>query len=151
MGCRSEHERLDLRSFCGVAKGLLTDVMEKKGSCFSISLRGGLGVGKTTFSREIVECMCGGGCFLGSPTYGIVHEYRCSDSYIYHVDLYRVTSLLEVRELGFYSLFEGNIVIVEWPEVLGGSIKFDVDIEITMSNPSGCENNLRNVNVMLNF
>ena len=150
MECFKRHKDLNLVSFRRVAESFADDYLSH-GRC-SLALRGGLGVGKTTFSRELVERLYGGpGCFIGSPTYSIIHEYRCPGCVVYHVDLYRVSSLLEVQELGFYDIFDGSVVIVEWPEVLADSVRFDVDVEITWSTTMGIGGNLRDMSIRWNI
>ncbi|MFV9838410.1 MAG: tRNA (adenosine(37)-N6)-threonylcarbamoyltransferase complex ATPase subunit type 1 TsaE [Aaplasma endosymbiont of Hyalomma asiaticum] len=139
------HEGLDLVSFCRVARNFVDNYLSRR-RC-SVALRGDLGVGKTAFSREVIEYLCGGGCFVGSPTYSIIHEYSGSGFVVYHVDLYRVSSLLEVRDLGFYDIFYDGVVIVEWPEVLVDSVVFDVDIEITRSATVVCGESLRDMSI----
>ncbi|MGN7678925.1 MAG: tRNA (adenosine(37)-N6)-threonylcarbamoyltransferase complex ATPase subunit type 1 TsaE [Anaplasma sp.] len=95
-----------------------------------VSVSGDLGAGKTTFCREVVLALSGAE-FLGSPTFSIIHEYQCSGFLLYHVDLYRVSSVGEALEVGIFDILMGNLVLIEWPEVLADTIKFDVKLGIT--------------------
>ncbi|MCU7611172.1 tRNA (adenosine(37)-N6)-threonylcarbamoyltransferase complex ATPase subunit type 1 TsaE [Anaplasma capra] len=124
--------RLGLSSLCEVAAGLsrfLTGDM-------SVSVSGDLGVGKTEFCRCIV-CALSSSSFLGSPTFSIVHEYECCGFLLYHVDLYRISSVKEAQEVGLFDILSGNLVLVEWPEVLGSCVKFDIKLSITNSKEGG--------------
>ena len=82
-----------------------------------VLLIGQLGAGKTTLSQGIVE---GRGAAsaddVSSPTYTLIHEYGDPVS-IYHVDLYRLDTLEEVRRLGLEELFDQPaLTLIEWGE-----------------------------------
>jgi len=86
-------------------------------------LRGGLGSGKTTLVRGLVEALPGGGdAEVASPSFNIVNVYPTRPE-TYHLDLYRiphgdpaVEEHLEVALLG------DAIVAVEWAEYLSRAI-----------------------------
>lgn len=87
-----------------------------------IGLVGGLGAGKTHWTKGIVA---GVGCGLEvtSPTFALVHEYRGGRLSVFHFDFYRMASAGEVLALGWDEYLEaGGLVIVEWadkfPELL---------------------------------
>ncbi|MDA1081087.1 MAG: tRNA (adenosine(37)-N6)-threonylcarbamoyltransferase complex ATPase subunit type 1 TsaE [Gemmatimonadetes bacterium] len=87
-----------------------------------IALSGELGAGKTTLAQSI----CAG---LGvidpvtSPTFALVHEYRGGRAMVFHLDLYRVNSAVELENLGWDELLDSNaIVLVEWPERADGTL-----------------------------
>ena len=80
-----------------------------------VLLAGDLGAGKTTLAKGIVE---GLGVALAdevsSPTCTLIHEYGHD---VYHIDLYRLDTVDEVRRLGIDELIERNsIVLIEWGE-----------------------------------
>lgn len=82
-----------------------------------VLLVGDLGTGKTTLAKGIVE---GRGVAssdeVSSPTFTLIHEYGRSPS-VYHVDLYRLDTLDEVRRLGLEDLFDQPaLVLIEWGE-----------------------------------
>ena len=54
-----------------------------------------------------------------SPTFTLVQVYDLHDTQIWHADLYRLTSVDELYELGLDAAFEDSICFVEWPENLG--------------------------------
>jgi tRNA threonylcarbamoyladenosine biosynthesis protein TsaE len=93
-----------------------------------VSLEGGLGVGKTVLAKGI----CAG---LGvrdevtSPSFILAEEYR-GELPVFHFDLYRLTRLGEVSEIGLFDAIDGrNIVIIEWGDRLPcGALGIDVEV-----------------------
>jgi tRNA threonylcarbamoyladenosine biosynthesis protein TsaE len=80
----------------------------------AVLLTGPLGAGKTAFTRGIAE---GLGCDpddVSSPTFTIVQEYR-GRVRLQHVDLYRLAPN-EVDDLALEDLWEGSVLVVEWPD-----------------------------------
>lgn len=75
-----------------------------------------MGSGKTTFTRYLVEALKINSR-VQSPTFVIVRKYKGNDLVINHVDLYRLTSLREVKDIGLQELIneENAITIIEWP------------------------------------
>jgi len=53
-------------------------------------LRGELGAGKTTFTRGFVAGLGGDPDQVASPTYAVLHRYRCPGGWIHHLDLFRL-------------------------------------------------------------
>lgn len=81
-----------------------------------IAYKGGLGAGKTTFTRGIAIGM-GLGDNVTSPTFALVNEYRGQDITLYHFDMYRINSEDDLESTGFYDYdFEDNVAAVEWSE-----------------------------------
>ena len=84
-----------------------------------ITLRGKLGVGKTTLVRFIISSLFNkNNMKVQSPTYSIVNVYELNELKIWHYDLYRLKNKKEVYELDF-DLALSDCIIVEWPEILG--------------------------------
>ena len=83
-----------------------------------VLLRGDLGAGKTTLVKGIAE---GFGAAraedVTSPTFTLVHEYRGSQTTLYHIDLYRIDAERELETLGLDDLLAPNcILLIEWGE-----------------------------------
>ena len=85
-----------------------------------IGLSGPLGSGKTTFARAFI-CARLGIAEVPSPTFALVEVYESTtDAAIWHFDLYRMEKPDDVYELGFEDALADGILLIEWPERLGG-------------------------------
>lgn len=84
-----------------------------------IALFGGLGAGKTTLARGILEGLGHHGD-VASPTFPIVQTYQPPDTRlpVWHVDLYRIERSDELDELGLDEALVDGLLIIEWPERL---------------------------------
>ena len=79
-----------------------------------IAYFGGLGMGKTTLTRAIVNAL-GTDDDVSSPTFAIVNEYKTKFN-IYHFDMYRITGWDDLYSTGFFDYLDTGILIVEWSE-----------------------------------
>ncbi|MBI4558648.1 MAG: tRNA (adenosine(37)-N6)-threonylcarbamoyltransferase complex ATPase subunit type 1 TsaE [Candidatus Hydrogenedentes bacterium] len=80
-----------------------------------VALRGELGTGKTCFVRGMAKHFTGANA-VHSPTFTLVNEYGAGPK-LYHIDLYRLTSLDEIADLGCAELFDSDaLCAVEWAE-----------------------------------
>ena len=81
-----------------------------------IAYRGGLGAGKTTFTRGLAKGL-GLGDVVTSPTFAIVNEYRGKKLTLYHFDMYRIENSDDLESTGYYDYpLEESIFAVEWSE-----------------------------------
>ena len=81
-----------------------------------IAYKGGLGAGKTTFTRGIANGLELGDC-VSSPTFALVNEYRGKNITLYHFDMYRIQTEDGLETTGFFDYpFEDNIAVIEWSE-----------------------------------
>jgi len=101
-----------------------------------VLLRGGLGAGKTLFTKGIVRSLGFDADEVTSPSFTLVNLYKTSEHNIYHIDLWRVDEGANAAfAVGLDEILEDprSIVIVEWAERLGGfecpGRRFTVDIE----------------------
>ena len=85
----------------------------------TILLSGGVGAGKTHFARSMIQSLLKASEDVPSPTFTLVQSYDTTKGPLWHADLYRLTSSMEVEELGLTEAFEDAICIVEWPDRLG--------------------------------
>ena len=56
---------------------------------------------------------------IPSPTFTLVQTYDTRAGELWHADLYRLSGLDEVEELGLTEAFETAICLIEWPDRLG--------------------------------
>ena len=83
-----------------------------------LCLEGSLGAGKTCLTQGIAA---GWGVTgpVRSPTFTLVHEFHrpADQRKLYHVDLYRITSLADAETLGLDDVWDADhVCVVEWPE-----------------------------------
>lgn len=93
---------------------------EKLGSLIGagdmIAFKGGLGAGKTTFTRGLAIGL-GMKDVVSSPTFALVNDYRGDRITLYHFDMYRISTEEELESTGFYDYpFEENAAVIEWSE-----------------------------------
>jgi tRNA threonylcarbamoyladenosine biosynthesis protein TsaE len=84
-----------------------------------IALEGGLGAGKTAFAQGM-GIGWGASAPLISPTFILVrrHERAHDESFLYHIDLYRLNSVEAAEELGLEELLGAPhaVCVVEWAD-----------------------------------
>lgn len=80
-----------------------------------IALFGGMGMGKTAFTRGLASGL-GVESGVSSPTFALMHEYRGKFT-IYHFDMFRIDTWDDLSSTGFFDCLDhGGIVIIEWSE-----------------------------------
>ena len=89
-------------------------------------LSGEIGVGKTTFSRYLINFLQNEqGIKLTevlSPTFNLLYEYELKKFKVMHYDLYRLKDKKEVEQLGIFKESNQTVKIIEWPELLKDNI-----------------------------
>lgn len=84
----------------------------------TILLIGTLGMGKTSFTRQIIHTLCGEETEVVSPTFTLMQEYQANAGFgIQHYDLYRIEHAEEIVELGLEETLGRVLTLVEWPEI----------------------------------
>ena len=85
-------------------------------------LFGEIGVGKTTFARQLINVFELKNNIkkseVQSPTFNILFEYELKDFIIKHYDLYRIKNEEEIKNLELFEIEEKNITLIEWPELI---------------------------------
>ena len=99
-----------------------------------IAFTGGMGAGKTAFTRGLVIGL-GAGDVVSSPTFALVHEYGGSPLFC-HFDMYRVGSWEDLYSSGFFDYMDmGAVLAVEWSENIENALPEDtIRIEITKTD-----------------
>lgn len=83
-----------------------------------IALSGGLGAGKTTLARGLVQSVHPSET-VPSPTYTLVQTYELPAFTLWHCDLYRIEHPDEAYELGLMDAMGEDVCLIEWPDRLG--------------------------------
>ena len=99
---------------------------------------GGLGMGKTAFTRGLAR---GLGCRgrVTSPTFTIVNEYD-GPTPLFHFDMYRLADADALFDIGWEDyLGRGGVCAVEWSERVDDALPEDT-ILVDISRGSGGEN-----------
>jgi tRNA threonylcarbamoyladenosine biosynthesis protein TsaE len=88
-----------------------------------IALEGGLGAGKTTLARGLLEALGLEG-EAPSPSFAIVQPYDVPEVSlpVTHVDLYRLDDADETQELALGDYLMDGLLLIEWPDRLGDAL-----------------------------
>ena len=88
-----------------------------------IAFTGGLGAGKTAFTRGLARGL-GIADRVASPTFTIVNEYEGGRLPLFHFDMYRLGSADELFDIGWEDyLARGGVCAVEWSENVAGALE----------------------------
>ena len=86
------------------------------GDC--LLLEGPIGAGKTHFARALIQSLMVQPEDVPSPTFTLVQTYDVASSELWHADLYRLSAVEEIEELGLLEAFDEAICLIEWPDRL---------------------------------
>ncbi len=117
--------------------GLASHMKPALGAGDVLLLSGPVGAGKSHFARAVIRSFLserGIDEDIPSPTFTLVQTYRAGGLEIWHCDLYRLTSVDEVAELGLFDAFESALCLVEWPdrledEVPAGALSLEFSLD----------------------
>ncbi|WP_170382383.1 tRNA (adenosine(37)-N6)-threonylcarbamoyltransferase complex ATPase subunit type 1 TsaE [Ruegeria atlantica] len=84
-----------------------------------VLLEGEIGSGKTHFARSLIQSLMIVPEDVPSPTFTLVQAYDTPSGDIWHCDLYRLSAVEEIEELGLTEAFDTAICLIEWPGKLG--------------------------------
>ena len=97
----------------------IADHLKEKDCIFLI---GEIGVGKTTFTRYLINYLQkkegSKATEVLSPTFNLLYEYDLKKCKIMHYDLYRIKNVKELNNLGIFQENENAIKIIEWPGII---------------------------------
>lgn len=82
------------------------------------TMNGDLGVGKTVFTQGFAHGL-GIEEAVSSPTFTIVQVYEEGRLPFYHFDVYRISDIEEMEEIGYDDYFFGEgVCMIEWAELI---------------------------------
>ena len=99
-----------------------------------IFLIGEIGVGKTTFTRYLINYLQEKKgekiTEVLSPTFNLLYEYDLKGIKIMHYDLYRIRDEKELKHLGVFLDKQDTIKIIEWPQLINIPLSDKLEIHI---------------------
>ena len=109
----------------------VADYLKAKDCIFLI---GDIGVGKTTFTRYLINYLQkkegSKTTEVLSPTFNLLYEYDLKKFKIMHYDLYRLKNEKELNTLGIFQENENAIKIIEWPSLIKIPISDKLEIHL---------------------
>ncbi len=109
----------------------IADRLKEKDCIF---LTGEIGVGKTTFTRYLINYLQkkegSKATEVLSPTFNLLYEYDLKKCKIMHYDLYRIKNVKELNNLGIFQENENAIKIIEWPGIIKISTSDKLEIHL---------------------
>ena len=90
-----------------------------------VAYRGGLGMGKTAFTRGLAKGLGYSGR-VTSPTFTIVNEYEGGRLPLFHFDMYRLEDDDALFDIGWEDYLDrGGVCAVEWSEQVADAMPAD--------------------------
>ena len=109
----------------------IADKLSKNDCIFLI---GEIGVGKTTFTRYLINHLQEKNgekiTEVLSPTFNLLYEYDLKTIKIMHYDLYRIKDEKELKHLGIFLDKKDTIKIIEWPQLINISLPDKLEIHL---------------------
>ena len=97
-----------------------------------VAYRGGLGMGKTAFTRGLARGLGYPGR-VTSPTFTIVNEYEGGRLPLFHFDMYRLADADDLFDIGWEDYLDrGGVCAVEWSEQVADALPDDT-IYVTLT------------------
>ena len=102
-----------------------------------IFLIGEIGVGKTTFTRNLINYIQKNEEIeqteVLSPTFNLLYEYDIKKLKVMHYDLYRIKHKKELDQLGIFNENIDSIKIIEWPQLIENNVADVLEIHLSYS------------------
>ena len=103
-----------------------------------IYLIGEIGVGKTTFTRTLINYFQKREGVeqtqVLSPTFNLLYEYDIKKIKVMHYDLYRIKNAKELNQLGIFNENLTSIKIIEWPQLIETNVTDRLEIYLSYAS-----------------
>ncbi|NTJ43503.1 tRNA (adenosine(37)-N6)-threonylcarbamoyltransferase complex ATPase subunit type 1 TsaE [Agrobacterium larrymoorei] len=100
----------------------------------AIALVGDLGAGKSTLARALIRAIADHSELeVPSPTFTIVQSYALRFP-VAHLDLYRLSDVSELDELGIDEMLSDGVCLIEWPEMAADVLPKDSTIVLRLTH-----------------
>ena len=103
-----------------------------------IFLVGEIGVGKTTFTRSLINYLQKREGVeqtqVLSPTFNLLYEYDIKKIKVMHYDLYRIKNAKELNQLGIFNENLTSIKIIEWPQLIETNVTDRLEIYLSYAS-----------------
>jgi tRNA threonylcarbamoyl adenosine modification protein YjeE len=103
-----------------------------------IFLIGEIGVGKTTFTRSLINYFQKREGMkqtqVLSPTFNLLYEYDIKKIKVMHYDLYRIKNSKELSQLGIFDENLTSIKIIEWPQLIDTNVTDRLEIHLSYAS-----------------
>lgn len=97
-----------------------------------IAYRGGLGMGKTCFTRGLARGLDSSDT-VTSPTFALINEYPNGRIPLYHFDMYRISGWEDLYSTGFFDYIDqGGVIAAEWSENIESALP-DSTVYVTIN------------------
>lgn len=117
----TNNEKIELSSE-DQTKGLANKIIKKLRLKDIIFLYGEIGVGKTTFTKYLINAFQKNNKMklteVTSPTFSLLNEYKINQIKIKHYDLFRIKTSEELKNLDLFDKKDASITLVEWPQII---------------------------------
>ena len=117
-----------------ISKKIADKISEK--DC--IFLIGEIGVGKTTFTRSLINYFQKREGMkqtqVLSPTFNLLYEYDIKKIKVMHYDLYRIKNSKELSQLGIFDENLTSIKIIEWPQLIETNVTDRLELHLSYGN-----------------
>lgn len=88
-----------------------------------IAFRGGMGMGKTCFTRGLASGLGFSGQ-VSSPTFALVNEYIGGRLPLYHFDMWRIENWEDLYSSGFFDYADTDgVIAAEWSENIESALE----------------------------
>ena len=122
----------------------IADKISEKDCIFLI---GEIGVGKTTFTRSLINYLQKQQGIkqteILSPTFNLLYDYEIKKLKVMHYDLYRIKDKRELDQLGIFNENINSIKIIEWPRLIEANVVDVLELHLSYSD----NDNERNLDI----